>query len=252
MSKTAAVFKPNAITRIVSVNFSGNTGKTTLVRHLLMPMFPDSELIRIESINDSGTSEADMLVDGKRFDDVAKILFEADCDKIVDIGSSNVELVKKAFRRLGDAHEDVDMWLIPCTPGSQKIRNDTIATASELLSIGVAPEKIVILKNKVFDADGMAADFAAITAFGKATGIRVLDNPILEFDVYPEVDNLPNSTIDGMVADQTDYRAKMLACKRAGDDDGAAEAVEQEFRRKNARQALINLTAVRRELFLAA
>ena len=37
--------------KIAVVNFSGNVGKTTISRHLLMPRIPGAELIAIENIN---------------------------------------------------------------------------------------------------------------------------------------------------------------------------------------------------------
>jgi hypothetical protein len=233
--------------RIVAVNFSGNTGKTTLIRHLVMPAFPGAELIRIESINNSGSSEADLEVNGKKFEDVAKLLFAAERHTAVDIGASNVELVKAALRRLGDAHEEVDLWMVPCMPNT-KIIKDTVATLRELMDIGVDPAKVAVIKNKVADVDQMDDDFAQLQAAADLLGVRVVDAPVLDLDVYSDLDNKPG-TFDEIAADGTNFRAKMLEAKKAGKDDEAEEAVHAEFRRKNAKQGLVNLAAVRAELF---
>lgn len=37
--------------KIAVLNFSGNVGKSTIARHLLLPRIPGAELIAIESIN---------------------------------------------------------------------------------------------------------------------------------------------------------------------------------------------------------
>ena len=36
---------------IAVVNFSGNVGKTTIVRHLLAPNLPDHTIVAVETIN---------------------------------------------------------------------------------------------------------------------------------------------------------------------------------------------------------
>lgn len=243
----AAQWARPAVTRIMVANFSGNTGKTTMVRHLLAPMFPGALQIRIETINDSGNSEVDIEYAGKQFDEVAKTLFGATQDIIVDIGASNIELVLKALRRLGDVQDEVDMWLIPVMPSGKQAK-DTVATITAFLSIGVDASKITVLKNKVLDVDSMDRDYAALEHICATNGVRVIDTPVLELDVYSELD-AKVGTIDQIVADTTDYKAVTLAAKATGDEDGALEAIEKEFRRKNAKQALKNLTAVRNELF---
>lgn len=37
--------------KVAIINFSGNVGKTTIARHLLLPRIKDAELISIESAN---------------------------------------------------------------------------------------------------------------------------------------------------------------------------------------------------------
>ena len=45
--------------KIAVINFSGNVGKTTIARHLLLPRIPGAELITVESVNaDEGQAQA--------------------------------------------------------------------------------------------------------------------------------------------------------------------------------------------------
>lgn len=238
------------LTRIVIVNFSGNTGKTTLARHLLMPaMAPGAQLIRVESTNSSGGSIAHMEVSGEEFESVAQELFDANNDIVVDIGASNVEFVRAALRRLGLVHNDVELWLIPCVPGSPKMGRDTVATIDELLSVGVDPRKICVVKNKVLDVKNMNFEFAALIAFANSRGVPVVNAPVLQFDLYPGLDNVVGETIDSLVADKTDYRTLNRQLKAQGKVEESAIAVESEFKRRNATSAIANLNEVRAGVF---
>lgn len=237
--------------RVVAINFSGNTGKTTLCRHLLKPAMPTGKLIRIESINDSGSSSADVELAGKQFEDVAKALFAAEGHVIVDIGASNVEQARNVLKRLGDAHEEVDLWVVPCMqePGRDaKMYKDTIATLLELIGLGVDSNNIAVVKNKVSEVSTMDADFESLVDVAQELNCRVIDRPVLAFDVYSDLDQRPGS-LDEIAADTTDYKTIMREHKRAGDLAKAEDALNAEFRKKNARTALLNLEKVREDLF---
>lgn len=236
--------------RIVVMNFVGNVGKTTIVRHVIMPAFPGAELIRIESTNSSGTSEADYQVTGREFEAVARKLYDADVDTVVDIGSSNADEVRQALHMLGEAHHSVDMWIVPCMQNApdSKMMTDTIATIKELILIGVDPSKIVVLKNAVKDVKGMDRDFGTLEAVAKALGARMIDTPILSLKVFPDLDD-KKGTFEDIAEDQTDFRRVNLAAKAAGDFQSGKLAVDADFRRMMARGGVKMLQAVRFELF---
>lgn len=235
------------VVRAVMVNFSGNSGKTTVGRHLLIPVLPGVELVRIETINSSGSSEADVELTGKQFEAVAKMLYETDHHMLVDIGASNVEAVKQVLYRVAGAHRFVDMWVVPCMP-TKKMVTDTIATLKELLKIGVPASAIVVIKNRVNDVDTMDADFAELQAVTNVLDVRMIDRPMLDYDLYGEMDHLQGS-LDDLLADTTDHRGAMLAARRAGDTKAADEATAADFRRMNAETAVENLRKLRRDIF---
>ncbi len=233
--------------RVVLMNFAGGAGKTTIARHVFMPVLPGAELIRVETINSSGASAADVEVTGKQFEDVAKMLYAAIRHTLVDVGASNIELVKQVLYRVAGAHRFVDMWVVPCIPDKKMIA-DTISTLKELLKIGVPPKNIVVLKNKVNDVDKMDADFEELTAVATVLRVRLIDRPLLEFELYGDMLHRQGS-LDDVLADTTDYRAAMLAARKAGDLKAAEDAMHADFRRMNAGSAVANIENLRRDIF---
>ena len=74
--------------KIAVINFSGNVGKTTVARHLLLPRIDGAELIAVESLNaDEGQGQA---LRGRQFGELQEYLQTVD-SVVVDIGASNVE-----------------------------------------------------------------------------------------------------------------------------------------------------------------
>ena len=73
--------------KIAVINFSGNVGKTTVARHLLLPRIEGAELISVESLN-AGEGEGQAMR-GRQFGALQEYLQTID-DAVVDIGASNV------------------------------------------------------------------------------------------------------------------------------------------------------------------
>src|SRR6478609_8135852 len=73
--------------KIAVINFSGNVGKTTIARHLLLPRIPGAELIAIESINADENHDGQSLR-GRQFGELQEYMQTVD-SVIVDIGASN-------------------------------------------------------------------------------------------------------------------------------------------------------------------
>ena len=70
------------------INFSGNVGKSTVARHMLLPRIEDAEFVSVESINaDEGGGNT---VRGRQFGALSEQLLLID-SAVIDVGSSNVE-----------------------------------------------------------------------------------------------------------------------------------------------------------------
>jgi hypothetical protein len=122
--------------KIAVINFSGNVGKTTIARHLLLPRIPGAELIAIESINADENHDGQSLR-GRQFGELQEYMQTVD-SVIVDIGASNVEDLMALMRRYRGSHEDFDCFVVP-TVAAQKQQQDTMATLIELAEPCLAP-----------------------------------------------------------------------------------------------------------------
>ncbi len=120
--------------KIAVINFSGNVGKTTIARHLLMPRIPGAELIAIESINADEGHQGQSLR-GRQFGELQEYMQTVD-SVVVDIGASNVEDLMALMRRYQGSHEDFDCFVIP-TVAAIKQQQDTMATLAELARSGI-------------------------------------------------------------------------------------------------------------------
>ena len=82
--------------KIAVINFSGNVGKTTIARHLLLPRIDGAELFSVESLNAAdGEGHA---MRGRQFGELQELLQTMD-SAVVDIGASNVEELLDLMRR---------------------------------------------------------------------------------------------------------------------------------------------------------
>lgn len=110
--------------KIAVINFSGNVGKTTISRHLLMPRIPGAELIAIENIN-ADESHRGQSLRGRQFGELQEYMQTVN-SLIVDIGASNVEDLMALMRRYRGSHEDFDFFVVP-TVAARKQQQDTMA-----------------------------------------------------------------------------------------------------------------------------
>src|SRR5690606_34843585 len=118
--------------KVAVINFSGNVGKSTVAKHLLLPRMPGAEFVAVESINsDEGDGE---VVRGKQFGQLQEQLLMID-SAVIDIGASNVEDFVKLMQRYRGSHEDFDYFVVPAVKESKQIK-DTIATINALSKRG--------------------------------------------------------------------------------------------------------------------
>ena len=197
--------------KIAIINFSGNVGKTTLARHLLLPRITGAEIVSVESAN-ADEQETDALR-GKDFGHLQQYMLATD-NLIVDIGASNVEELLKLMGKFKGSHEDFDYYLVPCVP-DLKQQKDTAHTIAQLEQMGVSSNKIRIVLNRVEDADTPDKQFGPLTGFLAVSKLATI-NPkafLTDNEIYQRLNHDGRSIAD-LSEDKTDYKKKI-----AGESD---------------------------------
>jgi hypothetical protein len=196
-------------------NASGNTGKTTLAKHLGAPLL-GARRVQIEDLN-AADGSADIEIASKRFKELAAELAVADDEAfVIDIGASTFQAVTEHFAWLDGIRELIDYWVIPVVP-SVKVKKDSIATAKTLVEIGVPPERIVMLLNNVTEPEEAHAEFAQIFAL-RNLGMTVCEQAVLANELFDELKD-STETIFDLAADETDFTALKAAARAADDAD---------------------------------
>ena len=224
--------------KIAVINFSGNVGKSTLSKHMLLPRLKDAEYIAVESINaDEGGGE---LVRGKQYGALQEQLMLLD-SAIVDVGASNVEEFIRQMQQYRGSHEDYDIFLVPTVKESKQIK-DTIGTIEALAAMGVPAKKIKLVFNKL-ESDETVEDvfFPLIAYHAEKKNFTLKQNAALYFsELYQKLRTF-NMSVDDLLADQTDYKAKL---KEAKTQDEKMEAASKISMRRLATSAKENLDTV--------
>jgi hypothetical protein len=198
--------------KIAVINFSGNVGKTTVARHLLVPRLPGAEVVCVESINaDDGQA-----LRGRQFGELQEYLQTVD-SVVVDIGASNVEDLLALMRKYRGSQEDFDCFVVPTVP-ALKQQQDTIATLVELAQLGVPASRLKLVFNMVEDHADAARAFDTLLAF-------IAERPIAQADtrcclganeIYERVKGA-GADIAALARDSTDYKA-LIAKARSTED----------------------------------
>ncbi|MCR4240564.1 transcriptional regulator, partial [Escherichia coli] len=118
--------------KIAVLNNSGNVGKSTICQTVLKPRLPESEIIRVETINSDGTN--DERLSAKDYDEIIKRIDDVDCT-IIDVGSSNIEQFMVQMQEYQGSHDLIDYFIVPVTV-QDKQQRDSIATINNLLDMG--------------------------------------------------------------------------------------------------------------------
>lgn len=198
--------------KIAVINFSGNVGKSVVARHLILPrLSAGAEYIAVESINaDEGDADT---VKGKEYGAIQEQLLVSENDIVIDVGASNVEDFMKLMKAYSGSHEDFDMFVVPSIKDAKQIR-DTIATIQALSSIGVPAKKIKVVFNKLEIDDTVEDSFYPIIAYHddhKAFSLR--KKAVIGYSELYQKLRLYDRTIENLLSDNTDYKAKMIETK---------------------------------------
>lgn len=189
--------------KLAVINFSGNVGKTTVSRHLLVPRIPGCQVVAVESIN--ADDSPSVTIRGRQFAQLQEFLQSVD-NVVIDVGASNVEDFLKLMRRYRDSQEDFDGFIVPTVP-ARKQQQDTAATLAELARIGVSPERLRVIFNQVDDDNQIDHTFATLLSYCASSGVaRPRMAAFLSFnEVYALVRGTSQSLAE-LAADPTDYK----------------------------------------------
>ncbi len=200
--------------KLAVINFSGNVGKTTLARHLLLPRIPGAEYIAVESLN-AGAEDTTALR-GNQFGMLQEYLHSID-SAVVDIGASTVSDLMDLMAQYRGSHEDFDYFVIPTVP-ALKQQQDTIATLAELAGLGIPSAKLRVVFNQVEDGVDVAKTFESVLTFvthnrvGQASpACRLGAN-----EIYERVKGC-GTDIATLAVDDTDYKALIARAQSTSD-----------------------------------
>lgn len=204
--------------KIVVMNLSGNTGKTTLARHMLAPLL-SAKRISIEDVN-AGDGVPDAEITAARFKTLAAELnYVSDEENIViDIGASNAKVMLNNFDQLSSTADGINFWVIPVTP-STKQRTDSLNTVQKLIEIGIDSEKIILIPNNVTETETFEDDFKNIFDACEAIDVFVSKQPVLANDAYEMLKTDERCIID-VANTKPDFAAQRKALHEAADEKG--------------------------------
>jgi hypothetical protein len=207
------------MTIIAIVNLSGNTGKTTLAKHLFAPLL-NARRISIEDVN-TGDGEPDLQIAAKQFDTLAADLNVADEDEniVIDIGASNAKSMFEKMIKLSTTRKSVDYWVIPVVTANKQ-QTDSLVTMKKLNEIGIPFNQIVMLLNNVDgeNLDSIEHDFTRI--FGaRELGVFVANGTVLQSEVF-EMLKGSNETVFDLKQNRptkAEFDAKKKEIRASGD-----------------------------------
>jgi len=190
--------------KIAVINFSGNVGKSTIARHLLLPRIAGAELISVESLNaDEGQGH---LMRGRQFGELQEYMQTVE-NLVVDIGASNVEDLMALMHRYQGSHEDFDFFVVPTVP-ELKQQEDTMATLGELSRAGIPPSRLKLVFNMVDDGIEVAQAFEHLLAFLELRPVAKA-SPRCRLGTNEVYGRIQGKGVDlaALARDDTDYKA---------------------------------------------
>lgn len=228
---------------IVVINYSGNTGKTTLSKHLLAPQIFKAKRIQIEDIN-SADGLPDMQIGASQSTELLIKLSAAREGQhcVIDIGASNAKKMMEYFAKSKVARTAISFWVIPVVPASKQIA-DSLKTLSALLAMGVDADKVIFIPNNVVDTGSVQHDFKAIYSAGKELGVHVCIEVVLQSEIFELIKDQPQTVFD-MVASTPDFPNLIKAARIKDDPSELNQLALEQVLHDMADYTSANLTAV--------
>lgn len=206
--------------KVAMINFSGNVGKSVIAKNLFLPRIPEAAFVSVETINaDEGIGET---IKGKQFGNLYKDLLTTD-KAIVDIGSSNVEVLLGLMNENVDSHEEFDLFVVPTVSGKKQIK-DTIATIEALAALGVEKNRIRLIFNRVDITEDLEETFYQLFAYHNDMNNFVLSSNACIYmnEVYQDMRQY-NTDIETILSkSKQEYKAELREARKEGD----REAIE--------------------------
>jgi hypothetical protein len=231
--------------KIAIINFSGNTGKTTMAAQVFAPRMPSAKYFSIESLNVGADSDGLDVekVKGKRYGELVDQLMMID-DAIIDVGASNVEDFLKMMQQSAGSHEEFDRFIVPVIKEKKQMAD--INTIRALRAIGVPKKKIHVVFNKVELDDNVESEFEAIFALNELEKSFVLNPKAIVYanEVFERLKAM-GLNLGTLRDDTTDYRANL---RTETDPDKKAHCVQMVGIQRLAVTANENLDTVFGEL----
>lgn len=200
--------------KVAVLNYSGSVGKTVIASHLLAPRMNGAPIFAVESTNETA---ADLGLDidqlrGEQFGRLFRELLMLD-DAIIDVGASNIEDFLDHMNKYDQSHIEVDHFVLPVI-NTGKAQRETIKTVNALAGLGVDPERIRVLFNRV-DVN-VHDEFAPIFGFCLQSK-QFQANPdatLYENEVF-DLLSAQRMTIADVLADTKDYRQLLREADRS-------------------------------------
>lgn len=136
---------------VMVTNFSGNVGKTTLTKNLLVPNLPGVKVFAVETVNAGYDQGEAVQLSAEQTRSILEQVIEASMSNpvIVDVGASNVSNFFAALAGYDGMHQFIGRVLIPTEP-SEKVQKDTLSTMQYLIeTLGFDDSQIMLVLNKV-------------------------------------------------------------------------------------------------------
>lgn len=201
----------------IVLNYAGNVGKSVVAKHCLLARLPSHRFIEIETINEAPEVDKRILTT-LRGDQSADLLEKTVLtrENIVDLGASQSETALAGIARYTGSHLDYDLFIVPFVRGSKELA-DTISTVRTLSEMGVEPERIRLVHNKVtkdpeIESNGIERFIAKEKLCVFNPNARIALN-----DIYDKLTRR-QLTIEEALSDETDFVALLQKAEKDGDE----------------------------------
>ena len=216
--------KAAAAKLVALINKSGNVGKTTIGSCMIAPRLPNLTLVAyIENTNHIPNQIAEpigVVYGAHEFGEVEKEMLDTCLNGescMIDFGASDFNTTIEILKQYKAVKDRIDAYIIPCTPG-KKEQIDTEATIDALIGLGVSPDKIRVLFNKVMHRDkpNLKRLFSNIFTLRQETMDKhgktffaSVDATMFHAEIFKRLYELKMS-LEEILADETDFEKAIM------------------------------------------